>query len=225
MVYPLLSLRFIHVDRMRMMRVRMYDFSWQRASLCWAYLQTTLRLDENTLRINGFCISLINRVLWYFIDSWLSYLTHFVDKSIDLSGQYACFSGATACRLSAKVKPLIRLWHAFDGKLPNFLAQSLPVYLLPAYWFFLDHKFWRAVFRGKFGKNSQRIIGACQTPVSLANSLSRIEYRHYWSMDGPPSSLQDYPRKRCAFSLMLLLIMLSLPLIYKFFWGNHDFIL
>ena len=27
MVYPLLSLRFIHVARMRMMRVRMYDFS------------------------------------------------------------------------------------------------------------------------------------------------------------------------------------------------------
>lgn len=26
MVYPLLSLRFIHIDRMRMMRVRMYIF-------------------------------------------------------------------------------------------------------------------------------------------------------------------------------------------------------
>ena len=30
MVYPLLSLRFIHVDRMRMMRVRVYDF-WRIA--------------------------------------------------------------------------------------------------------------------------------------------------------------------------------------------------
>ena len=92
------------------------DFSWQRASSCWTYLQTTLHLDENTLRINSFCISLINRVLCSFVDSWLSCFTRFVDKSIALSGQYACFSRPTACRLSAKVKPLIRLRHDFDGK-------------------------------------------------------------------------------------------------------------
>lgn len=92
------------------------NFSWQRASSCWAYLQITLCLDENTLRINGFYILLINRVLCSFVDSWLSCFMRFVDKSIALNGQYACFSGPTACRLKAKVKPLIRLRHAFDGK-------------------------------------------------------------------------------------------------------------
>ena len=160
------------------MQICMYDFSWQRASSYLAYLQTTLRLTENTLRINSFCISLINRVLWVFTDNWLSCFMRFVDKSIALSGQYVCFSGPTACRLSAKGMLLIRLRHAFDGKLPYFLAQLPPVYLLPAYWFFLDWKFWGAVFRVKIGKNSQRIIGACQTPISLANSLSQNEHRH-----------------------------------------------
>ena len=104
------------VDELNVMTAFVYDFSWQRASSCWAYLQTTLRLDENTLRINGFYISLINRILWSFPDNWLSCYMRFVDKSIDLNGQYACFSRPTACRLSAKVNPLIRLRHAFDGK-------------------------------------------------------------------------------------------------------------
>lgn len=92
------------------------NISWQRASSCWAYLQTTLRLVENTLRINNLYISLINRDLWSFSDSWLSCYMRFVDKSIALSGQYACFSRSTACRLSAKVMSLIRLRHDFDGK-------------------------------------------------------------------------------------------------------------
>ncbi len=98
------------------MQICMYDFSLQRASLCWAFLQTTLHLDENTLRMNNFYISLTNRVLWAFADSWLSCFMRFVDKSIALSEQYACFSMPTACRLSAKVMSLIRLRHAFDGK-------------------------------------------------------------------------------------------------------------
>lgn len=200
MVYPLLSLRFIHVDRMRMMSVRMYDFSWQRASLCWAYLQTTLRLDENTLSMNNFYISLINRVLWSFFDSWLSCFMRFVDKSIALSGQYACFSRATACRLSAKVMSLIRLRHAFDGKYSNFLAQLLPVYLLPAYWFFPDWRFWRAVFGVKIGKNSQRIIGAFQTPISLAK-LSFTARTSALLIDGrPPFFITGLsPKALCLF--------------------------
>lgn len=185
MVYPLLSLRFIHVDRMRMMCVHVYDFSWQRASSCWAYLQTTLRLDENTLSMNNFYISLINRVLWSFFDSWLSCFMRFVDKSIALSGQYACFSRATACRLSAKVMSLIRLRHAFDGKYSNFLAQLLPVYLLPAYWFFPDWRFWRAVFGVKIGKNSQRIIGACQTPA-FRSKLSFVDWTSVAFAGGRP---------------------------------------
>ena len=115
------------------MQICMYDFSWQSASSCWTYLQTTLRLDENTLRINRFYISLINRVLCSFVDSWLSCFMRFVDKSIALNGQYACFSRPTACRLSAKMMLLIRLWHAFDGNSriswPNYylFTSCLPI--------------------------------------------------------------------------------------------------
>ena len=82
----------------------------------WTYLQTILRLTENTLRTNKFCISLINKVLCSFSGNWISCLMRFVDRSIALSAQYACFCTATACRLSAKVNPLIRLRHVFDGK-------------------------------------------------------------------------------------------------------------
>lgn len=167
------------------MRISVCDFSWQRTSSCLAYLQTTLRLAENTLRINSFCISLINRVLWPFADGYLSCLMRFVDKSIALSGQYACFCTATACRLSAKVMSLIRLRHAFDGKQPYFFAQLLPVYLLPAYWFFLDWRFWRAIFGTKFGKNSQRFVDDWQTPASRSK-LSFVDWTSVVFAGGRP---------------------------------------